>query len=95
MVISVVVGAVTYPLVRRDLSPRATLVATGCIAVAAGIGWVLTLFHVLVGCAAGLIVYLVARRHLTGIQAVAAGAAAYAAGTALSVGALMIALSGM
>ncbi|WP_413101395.1 hypothetical protein [Streptomyces sp. Inha503] len=94
-VIAVVTGAVVYPLVRRDLSPRAALLATGCLAVAVCAGWVLVLFHVLVGCAVGLVVYLVMRRRLTGIQAVVVGGAGYVVGTLLSVVALVIALSGM
>ncbi|WP_413799432.1 hypothetical protein [Streptomyces iranensis] len=94
-VIAVVTGAVVYPLVRRDLSPRAALLATGCLAMAVCAGWVLALFHVLVGCMVGLVVYLVMRRHLTGVQAVVAGGVGYVVGTLLSVVALMIALSGM
>ncbi|MGW8378578.1 hypothetical protein [Streptomyces sp. ODS28] len=92
---ALVAGSVTYALVRRDLGPRAAPVASGCIAAAACAGWILTLFHVIVGCAAGLAVYLVARRRLPGVRAVVAGGLGYVAGTLLSVGGLMIALSGM
>ncbi|MGW0759239.1 hypothetical protein ACWD1Y_22665 [Streptomyces sp. NPDC002814] len=94
-VIAVVTGAVTYPLVRRDLSPAGALLAVACVAVAVSVGWLLTLFHALLGFVAGLVVYLVARRRLTGKQAMVAGGAGYVVGTLLSVGALMIALSGM
>jgi hypothetical protein len=95
VVIAIVAGAVTYPLVRRDLSPAGALLAVACVAVAVGAGWLLTLFHALLGFVAGLVVYLVARRRLTGTQAMVAGGAGYVVGTLLSVGALMIALSGM
>ncbi|MGW2051610.1 hypothetical protein ACWCPF_41705 [Streptomyces sp. NPDC001858] len=95
VVIATVAGALTYPLVRRDLSPAGALLAVGCVAVAVGAGWLLTLFHALLGFTAGLVVYLVARRRLTGTQAMMAGGAGYVVGTLLSVGALMMALSGM
>ncbi|MEU8872603.1 hypothetical protein AB0D24_15815 [Streptomyces javensis] len=94
-VVAVVTGAVAYPLVRRDLSPRAALLATGCLAVVVCVGWVLVLFHVLIGCVIGLVVYLVMRRRLTGIQAVVVGGVGHVVGTLLSVVSLMIALSGM
>ncbi|MGI5346750.1 hypothetical protein ACQEU8_00980 [Streptomyces sp. CA-250714] len=94
-VIAIVTGAVTYPLVRRDLSPAGALLAAGCVAAAVGAGWLLTLFHALLGFAIGLAVYLVTRRRLTGTQAMMAGGAGYVVSTLLSVGALMMALSGM
>lgn len=93
--IAIVAGAMTYPLVRRDLSPAGAVLAVGCVAVAVGAGWLLTLFHALLGFAVGLVVYLVTRRRLTGTQAMVAGGAGYVVGTLLSVGALMVALSGM
>ncbi|MFI6273931.1 hypothetical protein [Streptomyces sp. NPDC050988] len=62
---------------------------------AVGAGWLLTLFHALMGFTVGLVVYLVARRRWTGRQAMVAGGAGYIVGTLLSVGALMMALSGM
>ncbi|MEU8865061.1 hypothetical protein [Streptomyces umbrinus] len=93
--IAIVAGVMTYQLVRRDLSPTGTLLAVGCVAVAVGAGWLLTLFHALLGFAIGLVAYLVTRRRLTGTQAMVAGGAAYVVGTLLSVGALIVALSGM
>ncbi|MFD8378325.1 hypothetical protein ACFV2X_07190 [Streptomyces sp. NPDC059679] len=95
LVVAIAAGAVTYQFVRRDLSPSGALLAVGCAAVAVGAGWLLTLFHALLGFAIGLVVYLVARRRLTGTQAMVAGGAGYVVGTLLSVGALMLALSGM
>ncbi|MFD7057022.1 hypothetical protein ACFWBS_54170 [Streptomyces mirabilis] len=93
--IGIVTGALTYPLVRRDLSPAGALLAGGFVAVAVGVGWLLTLFHALLGFAVGLVVYLAARRRLTGTQAMVAGGAGYVVGTLLSISALMMALSGM
>ncbi|MGW2052259.1 hypothetical protein ACWCPF_45235 [Streptomyces sp. NPDC001858] len=93
VVIAIVASTLTYPLVRRDLSPVGALLAVGCVAV--GAGWLLTLFHALPGFAAGLVVCLVARRRLTGTQTMVAGGAGYVVGTLLSVGALITALNGM
>ncbi|MFS8201829.1 hypothetical protein ACLVWQ_24425 [Streptomyces sp. CWNU-52B] len=93
--IATVVGALTYPLVRLDLGPAGALLASGVTAVAVGVGWLLVLFHALLGFAVGVVVYLVARRKLTGAQAAVAGAVSYVVGTLLSVGALIVALSGM
>jgi hypothetical protein len=95
LVIAAVAGAVTYPLLRRDLSSTGTLLAVGSVAVAVAAGWLLALFHALLGFTVGLVVYLVTRRRLTGKQAILAGGASYVTATLLSMGALMVALSGM
>jgi len=94
-VVAMVAGAVTYPLVRLDLSPTGALLAAGCAAVAVAAGWLSVLFHALLGFTVGLVVYLVTRKRLTSRQAMAAGGASYVVGTLLSVGALLVALSGM
>ncbi|WP_328495931.1 hypothetical protein OHS59_26865 [Streptomyces sp. NBC_00414] len=93
--IALVAGAVTYPLARLDLTPAGALLAAGCAVVAVATGWLLTLFHALLGFTIGLAVYLLTRRRLTGTQALLTAAAAYATATLLSVAALMAALSGM
>ncbi|MFE1796197.1 MULTISPECIES: hypothetical protein [unclassified Streptomyces] len=94
-VVVTIAGAVTYRIARLDLTPTGALLATACAAAAVGTGWLLTLFHALLGFTIGLIIYLATRNRLPPTQAMLTAGAAYAASTALSVAALMVALSGM
>ncbi|MFE7070042.1 hypothetical protein ACFU96_08145 [Streptomyces sp. NPDC057620] len=94
-VVVLVAGAVTYPIARLDLTPTGALLATGCAVVAVGAGWLLTLFHALLGFTVALFIYLATRNRLPTTKAMLTAGATYAATTALSVAALMVALSGM
>ncbi|PSM37470.1 hypothetical protein C6Y14_42120 [Streptomyces dioscori] len=94
-VVVAIAAAVTYRIARLDLTPSGALLATACAAVAVGTGWLLTLFHALLGFTVGLVIYLIARTRLPAPQAMLTAGAAYALSTLLSVAALMVALSGM